>query len=117
DGWAPYRKLPHATHQTCLAHLLRRCHTLLDIAQRGAARLPHAVRRLLLTALPIRDRRDAGTLAGHGLAVAIGRLEARTDRLLAGRLTHPPNRRRLHHLPTDHPAPLTRPPRPHLDPH
>ena len=19
DGWAPYRKLPHATHQTCLA--------------------------------------------------------------------------------------------------
>jgi len=20
DGWAPYRKLPQATHQTCLAH-------------------------------------------------------------------------------------------------
>ena len=20
DGWAPYRKFPHATHQTCLAH-------------------------------------------------------------------------------------------------
>src|SRR5947207_741744 len=55
DGWAPYRKLAHATHQTWLAHLLRRCHTLLDIAQRGAARYPHAVRRLLLTALAIRD--------------------------------------------------------------
>ena len=38
DGWAPYRKLPQATHQTCLAHLLRRCHGLLDVAQRGAAR-------------------------------------------------------------------------------
>jgi transposase len=25
DGWAPYRKFAHATHQTCLAHLLRRC--------------------------------------------------------------------------------------------
>jgi len=107
DGWAPYRKLPHATHQTCLAHLLRRCHTLLDIAQRGAARFPHAVRRLLLLALAIRDRRDAGTLAGHGLAVAIGRLEARTDRLLAGRVTHPPNRRLLHHLQTERSALFT----------
>jgi hypothetical protein len=84
DGWAPYRKLPQATHQTCLAHLLRRCHGLLEIAQRGAARVPHAVRRVLLAALAIRARRDMGQLVGHGLAVAIGRLEARTDRLLAG---------------------------------
>jgi transposase len=107
DGWAPYRKLPQASHQTCFAHLLRRCHGLLETAQRGAARFPHAVRRLLLTALAIRDRRDAGTLAGHGLAVAIGRLEARTDRLLAGRITHPPNRRLLQHLRTERPALFT----------
>lgn len=107
DGWAPYRKLPHATHQTCLAHLLRRCHGLLEVAQRGAARFPHAVRRVLLAALSIRQRRDAGTLGGHGLAVAIGRLEARTDRLLAGRVTHPPNRRLLQHLQTERPALFT----------
>ncbi len=107
DGWAPYRKLPHATHQTCLAHLLRRCHALLEVAQRGAARFPHAVRRVLLLALAIRDRRDAGRLAGHGLAVAIGRLEARADRLLAGRVTHPPNRRLLQHLRTERPALFT----------
>ncbi len=25
DGWAPYRRFVDATHQTCLAHLLRRC--------------------------------------------------------------------------------------------
>src|SRR5205823_8249558 len=104
DGWAPYRKLAQATHQTCLAHLLRRCHALLEIAQRGAARFPHAVRRGLLAALAIRERRDAGELVGHGLAVAIGRLEARTDRLLAGRVTHPPNRRLLRHLQTERPA-------------
>ena len=107
DGWAPYRKLPQATHQTCLAHLLRRCHGLLDVAQRGAARFPHAVRRLLLAALAIRERRDAGELVGHGLAVAIGRLEACTDRLLAGRVTHPPNRRLLQHLRTERPALFT----------
>lgn len=104
DGWAPYRKLLHATHQTCLAHLLRRCHGLLETAQRGAARFPHAVRRVLLAALAIRARRDARTLAGHGLAVAIGRLEARTDRLLAGRIVHPPNRRLVRHLRTERPA-------------
>jgi hypothetical protein len=67
DGWAPYRKLGQATHQTSLAHLLRRCHGLLDTAQRGAARFPHGVRRLLLATLALRDRRDAGTLRGHGL--------------------------------------------------
>ena len=107
DGWAPYRKLSHATHQTCLAHLLRRCHLLLETAQRGAARFPHAVRRVLLAALAVRDRRDRGELVGHGLRVAVGRLEARRDRLLAGRITHRPNRRFLQHLRTERPALLT----------
>lgn len=84
----------------------------METAQRGAARFPHAVRLVLLTALAIRDRRDAGPLAGHGPAVAIGRLEARTDRLLAGRVRHPPNRRLLRHLRTERPALFTclRPP-------
>jgi transposase len=53
------------------------------------------------------SRRNAGELVGHGLAVAIGRLEARTDRLLAGRVTHPPNRRLLQHLRTERPALFT----------
>ena len=80
---------------------------MLETAQRGAARLPHAVRRVLLRALALRDRRDAGTLAGHGLAVALGRLEARTDRLLAGHVTQPANRRLLQHLQTERPALFT----------
>jgi hypothetical protein len=37
DGWAPYRRLVHATHQSCLAHLLRRCRELLADADRGQA--------------------------------------------------------------------------------
>jgi transposase len=107
DGWAPYRKLRHATHQTCLAHLLRRCHLLLETAERGAARFPHAVRRLLLRAFALRDRRDAGTLTGHGLRVALGRLNAATDRALAGRILHPPNRRLRQHLQTERAALFT----------
>jgi len=56
----------------------RRTHHLLETAQRGAARFPRAVRRLLLRALALRDRRARGELGGHGLRVALGRLEART---------------------------------------
>lgn len=115
DGWAPYRKFPHATHQTCLAHLLRRTHLLLETAQRGAARFPHAVRRLLLRTLVLRDRRDRGDLVGHALRVALGRLEAHTDRVLAGRVTHPPNRRLLQHLRTERPALFTCVARPEVE--
>lgn len=107
DGWAPYRKLTQATHQTCLAHLLRRTHLLLETAERGAARFPHAVRRLLLRAFALRARRDAGTLRGHGLRVALGRLHAATDRVLAGRIVHPPNRRLRQHLQTERAALFT----------
>jgi len=32
DGWASYRKFALATHQTCLAHLLRRCHEMIEAA-------------------------------------------------------------------------------------
>jgi transposase len=107
DGWAPYRKLRDATYQPCLAHRLRRCHLLLETAERGAARLPHAVRRLLLRALTLRDRRDAGTLTGHGLRVARGRLAAQTDRVLAGRIVYPPNRRLGQHHRTERGALFT----------
>lgn len=30
DGWAPYRRYETADHQTCLAHLLRRCHHMVE---------------------------------------------------------------------------------------
>lgn len=98
DGWAPYRRFEQATHQSCLAHLLRRCNELLETAQRGAARVPWAVKRILQDALALRDRRDRDELSPHGLRVAIGRLEARTDRLLVWRPTDDNNRKLLKHL-------------------
>ncbi len=68
DGWAPYRRVVKATHQTCLAHLLRRCRELLDDAKRGQATTPHAVRRILQGALAVREQRDAGELDAAGVA-------------------------------------------------
>jgi transposase len=98
DGWAPYDRFLFALHQQCCHHLLQRCKTLLSVAVRGAAVFPHQVQRLLWKALALRDRRDAGAISRHGLAVAVGRLEARLDRLLAWTRTHPDNERFAKHL-------------------
>jgi transposase len=45
DGWVPYRKFQQAFHQTCLAHLLRRCRDLEEQAGAGGADFPRAVFR------------------------------------------------------------------------
>jgi transposase len=98
DGWAPYRRFTAATHQTCLAHLLRRCSEMLETAQGGAVRFPRQVQDILRAALSVRDRREAAEISPHGVRVAKGRLAAQMDRLLAGRFTHDGNRRLAKHL-------------------
>jgi transposase len=98
DGWAAYGCFQQADHQTCLAHLLRRCGEMLETATRGAVRFPRAVKALLQAALALRDRRDAEALSWHGLRVAQGRLEARLDRLLAADFTDAANLRLANHL-------------------
>lgn len=80
DGWAPYRQFMAAAHQTCLAHLLRRCRLV-------AADHPHTtfatdVQVILQQALAVRDRHLAGVVSAHGLAVVRGQLITRlADRL------------------------------------
>jgi len=98
DGWRPYYGFPHAWHQTCLAHLLRRCRELIEVASPGAARFPRAVAALLKQGLALRDRFQGGAVSPHGLAVATGRLEAAMDRLLARAVRTPANRRLAKHL-------------------
>jgi transposase len=98
DGWAPYRCFEHATLQTCLAHLLRRCHEMLETATRGAVRFPRQVKAHLQHALLLRDRRDAGEIGEHGLRVAKGRLQAALGRRIRGRFTNPDNGRLARHL-------------------
>jgi len=98
DGWSPYQRFEQATHQTCLAHLLRRCQELLETARGAAVKFPRAVQEILQAALALRDRRDAAQISPRGLRIAIGRLRARMARLLSGRLTVEANRRLAKHL-------------------
>ena len=98
DGWAPYQKFEAATHQTCLAHLLRRCGEMLEQATGGAVRFPRAVKEILQSALEVRDQRDTGTISGEALEKAKEELELQMDRLLSGQRTNPDNQRLAQHL-------------------
>jgi transposase len=96
DGWAPYRRFTNARHQTCAAHLLRRTGELISDSTAGQARVPHAARRILKDALHLRDQRDV--IDAEQFALKVTDLNERTDKLLAMRPTHEPNRRLLAHL-------------------
>jgi transposase len=81
DGWQSYRQFHAALHQTCLAHLLRRCRILLlDYLEQPFVT---AVKAVLQTGLATRERYRHGTITAHGLAVARGQLLERLGRLLA----------------------------------
>ena len=55
DGWAPYRRYEKAKHQTCIGHLLRRCHEMDQDLPNWARPLPRRAKTLLLDALAARD--------------------------------------------------------------
>ena len=88
DGWHSYRYFTAAAHQTCLAHLLRRCRALLLEFPRHP--VVTAVKDVLQAALATRDAYRAGTISVHGLAVARGHYVERLGRLLE----RPPSRHR-----------------------
>jgi transposase len=98
DGWAPYDRFWQAIHQSCLAHLLRRCGEMIEAATRGAVRFPRQVKELLADALDLRDRRMTGAVSDRGVAIARGRLERRLDRLLEWERNNPANERLAKHL-------------------
>lgn len=102
DGWAPYRSFTAALHQSCLAHLLRRCRTLrLDHPRSPWA---SAVHQVLRDGLALRDRRDAQTISTRGLAVARGQLLARLADLIDTAPSVPAAQRLAAHLSTEFPA-------------
>jgi transposase len=98
DGWAPYYRFQCAFHQSCLAHLLKRCREMAQIASPGALAFPRAVEQLLQTGLELRDRHECGAISAHGLSIATGKLEAKLDRMLETRRRNPVNHRLARHL-------------------
>jgi transposase len=101
DGWSVYDRFLRAIHQQCNAHLLNRCKELLEVARRGAARFPLAIKRLLQQGLAARDRFAEGEISRHGRLVTAGRLTAQLGRVADGHFTHDGNRRLANFL-TDH---------------
>lgn len=83
DGWGSYRLFTKAQRQTCLAHLLRRCHELFEVPpDDGCAAYVREIKTVLQQALALRDRRDDGSISEHGFRSRRGRIEAKLDRLL-----------------------------------
>ena len=72
DGWAPYQQFTDGIAQSCLRHLLRRCETLQ--LQHPHSPFAFEVATILTHALTVRDRRAAGTMSAHGVAVVRGQL-------------------------------------------
>ena len=98
DGWAPYYRFQFAFHQSCLAHLLKRCREMAQIASPAALAFPRAVEHLLQTSLELRDRYEQGEISEHGMRTATGKLEAKLDRMLETRRRNSANRRLARHL-------------------
>lgn len=99
DGWAPYRRFEQATHQSCIGgHLIRRCKQILQTAKQGAARLPHAILRILQRSLRLRDHWLDCPPSPRGRAVHVGILAAEMDRFLAWKPTDDENRKLVKHL-------------------
>ena len=98
DGWVPYYRFQFAFHQSCLAHLLKRCREMAQIASPTAWAFPRAVEQLLRTSLELRERYAAGEISERGRRTVTGRLEAKLDRMLETRRRNPANRRLARHL-------------------
>ena len=98
DGWRIYYKFLKAAHQSCVAHLIRRCRDMAAAATPAAVVFPLSVKQILEEGLALRDRYLENQISLHGLWTATGRLEAKLDRLLRRPYRDPANRRLAKHL-------------------
>ena len=98
DGWAPYYRFPLAFHQSCLAHLLKRCREMVQIVSSSSSVFPRAVERLLQTSLELRERYEQGRISERGMSIATGKLEAQLEQMLETHRRNPANHRLARHL-------------------
>lgn len=109
DGWVVYRSYQQAEHQSCTAHLVRRCREMeADLAPEDQA-TPAAAKAILLDGLAARQ------LPEPQRAEMADQLQARMAQLCAIPQTHDANRRLLAHLANESPALFTYLRRPNID--
>ncbi|MGH9003795.1 MAG: IS66 family transposase, partial [Acidimicrobiia bacterium] len=92
DGWVVYNSYDKASHQSCVAHLMRRCHEMAEDLPAWARSTPRLVAELLGEALDARD------LDAAGRAAAVADIGERIDLLLGQPQPHDANRRLVKHL-------------------
>ena len=92
DGYVVYNHYTHATHQSCLAHLVRRCKEMEQDQPSWTISTPRAVKDLLHQALDARD------LPKRGRAAAAIQIGDRLDSLIDQPHPHDANRRLMKHL-------------------
>jgi transposase len=93
DGFVASDAFRKATHQQCLAHLLKRCHELLEVAVGGAVMFPRAVKELLQEGLAQRDLFHAGAQSLADTQSAAVRLTQRLAALVTPVKQHADNER------------------------
>jgi transposase len=103
DGWAPYYRFQFAFHQSCLAHLLKRCREMAQVAGPAAVAFPRAVEDVLETSLGLRDRYERNEISKRGMSIATGKLEAKLERMLGTSRRNRANRRLARHLEHERP--------------
>jgi len=101
DGYVVYRSYEAATHQSCVAHLLRRCHEMVEDLPAWARGTPRYVRDLLVEALEARELDD------EARAKAAADVAERFDLLFEEAHPHEDNRRLVAHLRNEREALLT----------
>ena len=92
DGWIVYDQFEKATHQTCLAHLVRRADELIESLPAAHRGTPRYVRQLLGEAL---DARDGTETERRDVVVD---LTERVELLAQRRHPHDENRKLVAHL-------------------
>jgi len=92
DGWVVYRRYENASHQTCIAHLLRRCVEMISDLPDWARGTPREVKEILLAALDARD------LSKPKRKAVVCDLTERIELLGAKAHPHDANRRLVKHL-------------------
>jgi transposase len=82
DGWSVYAKFEQAMHQTCLAHLLRRCREMLETASQPVAEYVEKIKQVLQDAIALRDRVRKEGLHPRRFRAEQREIHARMDQLL-----------------------------------